>query len=103
MVQPKGAVEVMTLVQVGLAEQAVMVVVVPGRGVGRAQRTCLGGSVSFGCALSVGAGLWREGGEGSVQCRSLDRWSLWRGRSRSSLCRRFLCSRLGRRSIWLLG
>jgi hypothetical protein len=49
MVQPKGAVCVTTLVQVGLAEQAVMVVVVPGRGVGRAQRTCVErGVVSFG-------------------------------------------------------
>ena len=49
MVQPKGAVCVTTLVQVGLAEQAVMVVVVPGSGVGRAQRTCVErGVVSFG-------------------------------------------------------
>lgn len=37
--QPKGAVDVTTLVQVGEAEQAVTVVVVFGRGVGRAQRT----------------------------------------------------------------
>ena len=38
-VQPKGAVEVMTLVQVGEAEQAVTVVVVFVRVVGMAQRT----------------------------------------------------------------
>jgi hypothetical protein len=39
-VQPKGAVAVTTLVQVGEAEQAVTVVVVFGRVVGWAQRTC---------------------------------------------------------------
>lgn len=50
MVQPKGAVEVMTLVQVGEAEQAVMVVVVFGRGLGRAQRT-------FGFCVSSGTEL----------------------------------------------
>lgn len=46
-VQPKGAVEVTTLVQVGEAEQAVTVVFVFVRVVGKAQRTWLG-VVSFG-------------------------------------------------------
>lgn len=45
--QPKGAVEVTTLVQVGEAEQAVTVVFVFVRVVGKAQRTWLG-VVSFG-------------------------------------------------------